>query len=575
MGLTIGGYRAVEHLGGGRSEPSGPRVRPFWRAEDARTLEDVGLAVLPVEAADIVREAVDAAVGVRHPHLLPVADVVEDGTRLAVVAAWPRGGRLTELVRRRGVLTVGETVTVLLPIAAALAAVHGAGLRHGWVCPESIWFDTRGRPLLGPAAIGPAVAAVAGPATLGCADIAPEIVRPARSAPPGAAADVFSLGSVALFALTGRSAWPADEPADVLVQSAAGQWPDPPDDAGPAALVALVRAMLARDPAERPTAAAVADRLSSGRLGEPAPIRLGSGPCPTPASAKRWRGWAGTGPAAADRDPSASSAGRLDDPDGVPAPDATDAPEANEATGQSGEPAVDAAEPASASGSGWPSGTDGDADLDAVAGDDPRDDPGDRPTGAPPAAPARGARRGPLARLLLTVLAGLLVTVLVAQVSQWIGDPPAPVDPVATAGGPDRTDWIQVVTDLDLARSRALAQGDPALLDQVYLPGSAAGAADAATVAGLAAQGLRVVDGRHDVVSVEVLDDEPLPDPPAGEGAATADIRLAVVDTLTARPVLDGTGRQVGATTARGQERRILVLAATGAGYRISAVQPG
>ena len=51
------------------------------------------------------------------------------------------------------------------------------------------------------------------------------------------AADVFSLGSVALFCLTGRSAWPADDPADVLIQSAAGLWPDLPDDAGPAGLV--------------------------------------------------------------------------------------------------------------------------------------------------------------------------------------------------------------------------------------------------------------------------------------------------------------------------------------------------
>src|SRR6478609_8919200 len=248
MGFAIGAYRAVEHLGA-----SGHRVSPFWRAEDTRTLEDVALAVLPAESAEPVRDVVEAAGEIRHPHLLPVSDVVEDQTRLALVSPWPRGGRLTELVRRRGPLSVGETVTVLLPVAAALADLHREQVRHGWVCPEAIWFDARGRPLLGPTAVSLAVADVAGLAALGCADVAPEVFRQARSGPPGTSADVFSLGSVALFAMTGRSAWPADEPADVLVQSAAGQWPDPADDAGSAELVSLVRSMLRTDPAARPT----------------------------------------------------------------------------------------------------------------------------------------------------------------------------------------------------------------------------------------------------------------------------------------------------------------------------------
>ena len=49
----------------------------------------------------------------------------------------------------------------------------------------------------------------------------------------------------------------------------------------------------------------------------------------------------------------------------------------------------------------------------------------------------------------------------------------------------------------------------------------------------------------------------------------------AVVDTLAARPVVDGAGQQVSTTAARGEQRRVLVLAATDAGYRISAIEPG
>ena len=76
MGFAIGAYRAVEHLGGAGS---GRRVSPFWRAEDTRTLEDVALTVLPAEAAEPVRAVVEAVGGIRHPHLLPVADVGGQG----------------------------------------------------------------------------------------------------------------------------------------------------------------------------------------------------------------------------------------------------------------------------------------------------------------------------------------------------------------------------------------------------------------------------------------------------------------------------------------------------------------
>ena len=83
---------------------------------------------------------------------------------------------------------------------------------------------------------------------------------------------MFSLGSVALFCLTGRSAWPADDTADVLVQSVGGVWPDVPDEAAPPRLVSLIRRMLAADPAARPEATAVLAELQ--RSGVALPVDL-------------------------------------------------------------------------------------------------------------------------------------------------------------------------------------------------------------------------------------------------------------------------------------------------------------
>ena len=263
MTLRIGPYRALEDGPAGHRSP----VTQVWRAEDERSGAEVTLTVLPAVPAEIVERMVQLAGTVDHPHLLPVLDVPEEHGRVAVVSARPSGGRLGDLLERRGRLPPSETLTVLRPLADALTAIHGAGLVHGNVSAESVWFDRSGRPMLGGLAAGLAAAQAAthGDAPPeGARDLAPEV---ARGAEPTAAADVFSLGSVALNCLTGRAAWPADDPADVLIQSIAGIWPNPPDDAGPPPLIALLRAMLDAEPADRPDAASLVTALR--RAGTP------------------------------------------------------------------------------------------------------------------------------------------------------------------------------------------------------------------------------------------------------------------------------------------------------------------
>src|SRR6478752_8224167 len=292
MSFVVGSYQAIEHPGAGHR--AGPTS--LWRGEDLRSGDEVAMTLLPVDSAEAARAAVATVGVIRRPHLLPVIEVVvgvvaRDDERVALVCPWPAAGRLAELLARRGRLSFGETLTVLIPLADALAAAHAGGIRHGDVCPESIWFDGQGRPWLGALAVSAVVADLNDGLPEGSRDVAPEVVRGAsvRRGPVTRAADVFSLGSVTMRCLTGRSAWPADDPADVLVQSAAGVWPDPPDDAGPAAMIELVRAMLRADPGRRPSAQTVQAELS--RVQGAAPIDFGSGPARAPASADRWRGW--------------------------------------------------------------------------------------------------------------------------------------------------------------------------------------------------------------------------------------------------------------------------------------------
>ncbi|MET0864486.1 MAG: protein kinase [Nakamurella sp.] len=543
MSFVIGTYQAVERPGAGHhAAPVG-----LWRGEDLRTVDDVAMTVLPVECLETVRSGVAQVESLRHPHLLPVTDVVFDDDRVAVISPWPRGGRLSELVARRGSLAPSEALTVLLPVAGALAAVHATGIRHCGVSPESVWFDANGRPLLGATAVGRIVAELNGGMPAVCRDVAPEVARgDAAEGAASAAADVFSLGSVALFCLTGRSAWPADDPLDVLVQSAAGLWPDPPDDAGPALLIALIRAMLSDEPADRPSAAAVVEELSV--IGAPAAIAFGSGPAPASTSADRWRGW--------NSNPSGQMAGNLSD-GMAQAQDDDDATRSSEETIR----------------------TDSQGSHDGAnsAGHRLRSrfrsDPAARAEllGRAPAVPVETAGPTgptPLAKVGIALLTGLLITLAMAQVFAWSTgrDDPATSSLVGPSAAPH--DWSAVVVELDKARGVALERADPGMLDDVYTDDAQERSTDAATIAQLAALGWHVADAVHEIGEVTALE------PPSGS-SHDDQLRLAVVDLLPARAILDQTGQQVGMTAARTEQRRIFLIRPTGAGYRISDIQPG
>lgn len=547
MGFVVGAYQAVEQVGGGHR--ASPAV--LWRGEDLRHLNQVALTVLPLECAGAAVTEVESVAAVRHPHLLPVIEVAQEGDRIAVVGPWPVGGRLAELIIRRGRLSVPETLTVLIPLAAALAVAHASGIRHGGLAPETVWFDGQGRPLLGPLAVSRLIAGLNEGIPILCRDVAPEVVRGERlqGAPPTVAADIFSLGSIALHCLTTRSAWPADDPTDVLIQSAAGLWPDPPDDAGPAELRTLVRAMLQVNPERRPDAGEVAAALAG--IAEPGPIDFSSGPAPAPASTNRWRGWSGDSIQlrSISAEPAAATEGSAD------------------ARAERGEPTV--------------SGTDNRSSTHSTAGlaaTRVSETAGRRaalhqrlPTPGPGDDPRELDRITPAARAGIALLVGLLITLVVVQVCAWVSGRDQPVGPVASA-----PNWPDVVAQLDAARAAALAAADPAMLDEVYEDRqSPSFTADASTIEQLAQHGWRVIDGVHEIHSVSVETADPgagigSPDPPSDEP-----VRLAVVDVLPPRVIVDGSDQQVGLTPARAEQRRILVVGRTDAGYRILAVEPG
>jgi serine/threonine-protein kinase len=216
------------------------------------------------------REALTEA-RVVHPNVVAVHDVgVHDDGRPYIVMDYVAGQPLSALIAA-GPLSSERVALLGLALARALAAAHALGIVHRDVKPANVLIDEQGLPHLtdfGLAwALDAAQAALTAPGTLlGSADyIAPEQARAGETSPRG---DLYSLGAVLYHALAGASPFAGggaievtlrrfDEDAPPLLERVPDVDPD---------LAALVHALLARDPAQRPAdAAAVAERL--GDLG--------------------------------------------------------------------------------------------------------------------------------------------------------------------------------------------------------------------------------------------------------------------------------------------------------------------
>lgn len=202
----------------------------------------------------------------QHDHVLRLHDSIAltDG-RVALVVELARGGTLGALVAARGHLTPGEVVTVLSPLARALADLHGVGVVHGDVSPGNVLFLAGGKPVL--ADLG--VSRVAGDrpqeawGTGGF--VAPEVLDGGRAGP---AADAYAIGALAWLSLAGAPPGPAP-----VRPALATLVPDVPE-----AMADAVTAALAGDPSRRPTCAELALALFDAAPAEPVTLAVGADP---------------------------------------------------------------------------------------------------------------------------------------------------------------------------------------------------------------------------------------------------------------------------------------------------------
>ncbi|MGO1561278.1 serine/threonine protein kinase [Actinomycetales bacterium JB111] len=426
-----------------------------------------------------------------HPNVVRVRDLVVEGSTLGIVMEHIGGGDVRRLLDSRGTLPPAEAAWLGREIALGLAAIHAEGIIHRDVKPANILLDDSGDGTVpkvsdfGVARITQGTGHTTSTAMLGTPlYMAPEVIE--EETPTGRA-DVYALGIMLYEMVAGITPFAGAGGAYGVLTRHSGTLPGRPDGF-PDALWDLVLTMLAKDPALRPDAGDVAERL--GHLGSalddlPALRKLVEAPVGQRLPTGQWAGaadgtvqdgasattaLAGTGPATAAPDGTVVRDGAVA-PDGTvvagaPGVGPTTHPGAAAQPGPGHLPVGYAPE---GSGAGWATSERGDA---------------------PPTRSRGGRLRGPRAVVAAFVAGAVLATALVLGIRLLTGGGPMPdlagltVDQAEEALG----------DDVGIEERSVLSDGDPVGTIVAQHPATGAGTPGTVTVTVAEESTLRSLD---------------------------------------------------------------------------------
>ena len=201
---ALPGYEVLAPLGVGATSS-------VWRARRRADGLVVAVKVLRPAGGDVAAGLREAGLlaRVRHRHVVHLYDVLPlpdpaTGRPAAVALATQLagGGSLAQVLARRRILSPGELVTALQPVAGALADLHGTGVVHGDLSTGNVLFLRDGMPVLGDLGAARITGEEPGQRLgTGAADgmVAPEVVE---GFPPTPESDVYQLGALAWHCLS-------------------------------------------------------------------------------------------------------------------------------------------------------------------------------------------------------------------------------------------------------------------------------------------------------------------------------------------------------------------------------------
>ncbi|MFO7535097.1 MAG: serine/threonine-protein kinase [Kiritimatiellia bacterium] len=203
----------------------------YWKAFQTSLNRHVTLVVVrpdavanPDSRGAFLRD-IRIVAGLKHPALFQVYDVLEMDASLVVIVEHVSGVTLRHYVRQRGRVGGEKALTVVRWIAEGLSHVYEkTGLVHLSLTPDQIWIDEAGQVKILGFGFNDIFERI-GYAPADVPFLSPEQVR--HRIPCGFEADLYSLGSLFYFMLTGRPPFDGNSTEEILDLIVKAQLPAP------------------------------------------------------------------------------------------------------------------------------------------------------------------------------------------------------------------------------------------------------------------------------------------------------------------------------------------------------------
>ena len=248
-----------------------------YQGTHAKTGQPVAIKVIANSLADQERfrrrfaAEVETLKKLQHPHIIQLIGYGEEKGKLFYSMEFVKGESLHHRIKRDGPMHWRDVCRLISEMCAALKTAHDQGVIHRDLKPANIMLDREGNVKLADFGIakffGGEEMTVAG-SIVGTADYMPP--EQAEGKAVTSKSDLYSVGSIAYFALTGRPPFVGRSVPEVLYSVRYEHFPPVRTLAPktPEALEGLIHELLQKDPAKRPpTALVIGNRVLAIRHG--------------------------------------------------------------------------------------------------------------------------------------------------------------------------------------------------------------------------------------------------------------------------------------------------------------------